>query len=102
MKKIELEQAVAKMENLLREFREAKTRGKETNSNEERVQSISDIKEITQRLETYIRSNDELLEEISGIKVDRPGEIDWDDIVRPKHFEEDLAGEIDKLKKRAS
>ena len=102
MKKEDRQGAISWMENLLGDFREAKERGKETNSNEERVQSISDTEEITQRLETYIRNNEELLEEISGARVDRADEIDWDDIVRPKHFEEDLVAEINKLKKTAS
>ena len=102
MKKKEIEQAVTWLEKLLLDFREAKTRGKETNSNEERVESINDIEKITRKLETYLHNHPPLLEEISGTKVDRIEDVDWDDIVRPKHFEEDLVLEINKLKQKAS
>ena len=102
MKKQKFEQSISDLENILRDFKEAKARGKATNSNEERVQSISDIEGITQRLETYIRNNDELLEEITGSKIELARDVEWNDVVRPAHFEEDLSGEIDKLKKKVS
>lgn len=102
MEKKKLEQSISWLEDLLRDFKAAKKRGKETNSNEERAQSISDIEGITQRLETYIRNNDELLEEITGTKIELARDIEWNDVVRPAHFEEDLDSEINKLKEKVS
>lgn len=102
MEKKKLESGIARLEDILKDFREAKTMGKETNSNKERAQSISEIEDITRQLETYIRNNDELLEQITGSKIELTGNIDWNDIVRPEHFEEDLEGEIIKLKKQVS
>ncbi len=99
MKKKELEQAVDYLEGVLRDFREARARGKATNSNEERAQSISDIEEITQRLETYFKNKPELLEQITGTKIEVAKDIGWNDVVRPDHFEEDLQEEINKFKK---
>ena len=100
MKKNELEQAISILEDILEDFRQAKVRGKSTNTNEERARSISDIKEITRRLETYIRNKPELLEEITGTKIELARSIEWNDVVRPSHFEEDLSTEIDKLKEK--
>lgn len=94
-----LEDSIAWLENLLREFQEATKKGKETNSNEVRAKSISDIEEITRRLEGYIRNNNDLLELITGKELDVATKIDWDDVVRPTHFEEDLRGIIKQLKK---
>ena len=100
MKKKDLEKSVSNLTNILEDFREAKARGKATNSNEERAQSISDIKEITRRLETYVQNNPELLEQITGTKIEIARNIEWNDVVRPAHFEEDLSTEIDKLKEK--
>lgn len=94
-----LEGSIAWLENLLREFEEAKRKGKETNSNEVRAKSISEIEQITRRLEDYIRNNEDLMELITGKKIAVATEIDWDDVVRPAHFEEDLRGMINRLKK---
>lgn len=96
----QLEDTIAWLENLLREFREAKREGKETNSNEVRAESISKIEETTRRLESYMRNNNELLERISGKDIDVATKIDWDDVVRPAHFEEDLQEMIKNLKKK--
>lgn len=100
MEKKDLEQSILYLENILEDFREATARGKATNTNEERAQSISDIEEITRRLETYIQNNPELLEQITGTKIELARSIQWSDVVRPAHFEEDLTAEIGKLKKK--
>lgn len=100
MEKRRLENGIKYLEKLLSDFREAKARGKETNSNEERAKSISDIEEITQKLETYMRNNKELLEQIAGSEIEVAQEIEWNDVVRPAHFEEDIEKEINKLKKK--
>ncbi|MDT0688790.1 hypothetical protein RM549_03285 [Salegentibacter sp. F188] len=102
MKKNEIEQATVWLENLLDEFKKTRAMGKKTNSNEERAQSIAEIKEITQRLEAYIRNNEKLLEEIAGTEIELARNISWNEVVRPAHFEEDLTKEIDKLKKQVS
>lgn len=102
MKKQEIEEAISRLEDLLEDFQIAKAKGKETNSNEVRAQSIKDIEEVTKRLETYMRHNEELLELISGEHITLAGEIEWNDIVRPSHFEEDLEAEIAKLKEKIS
>jgi hypothetical protein len=99
MKKDHKEQSVAWLEDLLADFQDAKSRGKKTNSNEERVRSIAEIKEVTEKLETYVRNDEELLKEITGIEIELAREVEWNDIVRPTHFEEDLRTEIEKLKK---
>ncbi|WP_029035603.1 hypothetical protein [Salinimicrobium terrae] len=101
MEKTKLNQSINWLENLLEDFKEAKARGKETNSNQVRAESISDIEEITQRLENYIRSNEELLEQITGTEIELARKISWNDVVRPSHFEEDLRKEIINLKKKA-
>lgn len=102
MKNKELEGHIAWLEGLLQSFKEAKKRGKETNKNEVRAQSISDIEEITERLEVYIRNNESLLKLITGTEIEQAREIDWNDVVRPAHFEEDLQEEIRKLREEAS
>ena len=102
MDKKKMDQAISWLEDLLHDFQEAKARGKETNSNEVRAKSISDIEEITEKLETYMRNNDEVLEEITGTKIEVARDIEWNDVVRPAHFEDDLKSEIEKLKKKAS
>ena len=66
----EKEAHISWLENLLRDFREATEKGKKTNSNEERAKSISEIEEITRRLETYIRNNEDLLEIITGSRIE--------------------------------
>lgn len=99
MKSRELEEHISRLEDLLKDFQEAKTKGKNTNENEERAQAIAEIEGITRRLEEYMQSNDELLSVISGSNVDPSTEIEWNNIVRPAHFEEDLKGVIDRLKK---
>lgn len=98
MKREKLDRHIEWLENLLQEFEEAKKQGKETNSNEERVKSIERIEEVTQRLETYIQNNEDLLEVISGSKIEIAREIEWNEVVRPQHFAEDLQEEIKKLK----
>lgn len=90
MKRQKLDDHILWLENLLKDFQEVKNRGKETNSNDERAKSIADIEKITEKLETYIRNNNELLEILSPSKIEVAREIEWDDIVRPAHFEEDL------------
>lgn len=102
MEKKDIKEAVAWLEDLLKDFQKAKTIGKKTNDNAERAQSIADIEEIIERLETYIRNNEELLEQITGTKIEVAREVDWNDVVRPAHFEEDLQGEITKLKKQVA
>lgn len=102
MEKQDLKEAISWLEDLLKDFQKAKAMGKKTNDNKERAQSIADIEEITERLETYIRNNEELLEQITGTKIEVAREVDWSDIVRPSHFEEDLQGEINKLKKQVA
>lgn len=102
MKKQEIKEAISRLEDLLKDFREAKAKGKETNSNEVRARSITDIEEITQRLEAYMRHNEELLQLINGKEITLTREIEWNDVVRPSHFEEDLETEIAKLKKMNS
>ncbi|UJH90980.1 hypothetical protein LZ575_20240 [Antarcticibacterium sp. 1MA-6-2] len=102
MEKKKIENAVNWLEALLKDFQKAKAMGKKTNDNAERAQSITDIEEITEKLETYIRNNEGLLEQLTGTNIEVVGEIDWNDVVRPSHFEEDLQGEIDKLKKQIS
>lgn len=99
MDKKEKEAHISWLENLLEDFREARKRGKDTNSNKERAQSISDIEEITGRLETYMRNNEDLLEHITGTDIELARNIDWNDVVRPTHFEEDLQEAINTLKK---
>lgn len=96
----EKEGHISWLENLLKDFRQAKKRGKETNDNQVRAQSISDIEEITRRLESYIRNNEELLEVITGTEIDLARNIDWNDVVRPDHFEEDLQEAIKTLRKQ--
>lgn len=76
--------------------------GKETNSNKERARSISEIEEIVKKLEDYMRSNEELLQQITGRDIELAREVDWNDVVRPSHFEEDLEAEISKLKEKVS
>lgn len=102
MKNTDLKQAIEYLEDLLTDFKEAKAKGKETNSNKERAESIAEIEEITQRLETYIRNNEDLLEEITGTEIELARNVAWNDVVRPAHFEEDLEKEINNLKKKAS
>lgn len=102
MKKEQLQQAIIQMEEFLRNFKEAKEKGQETNSNHERAQSISEIEEITGKLETFFQNNKELLKLIAGKDVNLSREIKWSDIVRPAHFEEDLQAEINKLKEMYS
>lgn len=97
----EKEAHISWLENLLRDFREATEKGKKTNSNEERAKSISEIEEITRRLETYIRNNEDLLEIITGSRIELAREVDWNDVVRPAHFEEDLQESISTLRKTA-
>lgn len=100
MKTKEIENHINWLENLLKEFQKVKKKGKETNSNEERAQSINDIEEITRKLEVYIRNNEDLLELMTGTEIELAREVDWNDVVRPAHFEEDLEEEIKKLKKK--
>ena len=102
MKNKELGGHIAWLKGLLQDFKEATKRGKETNKNEVRAQSISDIEEITARLEVYIRNNENLLKLITGTEIEQAREIDWNDVVRPAYFEEDLQEEIRKLKEEAS
>lgn len=94
-----VEQSIRDLENMLRDFKRAKAEGKTTNSNEVRAKSILEIEEITQKLESYIQSKPELLEQITGTKIDLARKVEWNEVVRPAHFEEDLAAEIEKLKK---
>lgn len=102
MKDRDLKAHIASLEKMLQKFREAKERGKETNTNEVRAQSIQDIEEITKKLEVYIRNNPELLQLIAGTENEPDIKISWDDIVRPEHFEKDLQEEIRKLKGKVS
>ena len=99
MKNKEKETHILWLESLLQNFRATTTKGKATNSNEVRAQSISEIEEITRRLETYIRNNEELLQGITRSKIELAREMDWNDVVRPTHFEEDLQEIISDLKK---
>lgn len=102
MEKKNLQQYISQLEKLLQEFREAKAMGKETNSNKERARSISEIEEIVKKLEDYMRSNEELLQQITGTDIELARKVEWNDVVRPSHFEEDLEAEINKLKEKVS
>ena len=94
----EKEVHVSWLENLLQNFLEIRKRGKETNDNKERARSISDIQEVTSRLQDYIRNDEDLLKHITGTQIELARAVDWDDVVRPTHFEEDLRSIIGKLK----
>ena len=101
MEKKKLQQHISHLEKLLQNFREVKARGKETNSNKERARSISEIEELVQNLEDYMRNNEELLQQMTGKEIELAREVDWNDVIRPSNFEEDLKAEISKLKKKA-
>lgn len=100
MKEEKIKQNITGLETILHQFTEAKKKGKETNSNEERVESIKEIEQSIQQFELYLRNNDGLLELIAGTKKFPGKEIKWDDVVRPEHFEEDLREEIKNLKQK--
>lgn len=102
MKEKVLVEHVAILENMLKEFKEAKEKGKQTNENDVRARSIEKIEDITERLEQYIRNNEDLLQQISGREIDISTKVNWNDIVRPQHFEEDLEEEIKKLKTKVA
>ncbi|GHA27700.1 hypothetical protein GCM10007103_06410 [Salinimicrobium marinum] len=100
MKNKEKEIHVSWLKNLLQNFQETTKKGKETNSNEERARAISEIEEITGKLETYIRNNEDLLEVITGSSIELAREVNWNDVVRPTHFEEDLQEMLSTLKEK--
>lgn len=94
----EKEVHVSWLERLLQNFLAARKRGKETNDNKERARSIAEIQKITSSLEQYIQNDEDLLKQITGSEIELARAVDWDDVVRPTHFEEDLRNIIQKLR----
>lgn len=100
MEKQEIKKHIIFLEEILAEFRSVKRQQNEARNQKLRDKAENDLELIIQRFEIYAGNNEELLRILLGEGNDTDKAFKWEELVRPRYFENDLEREIQKLKNR--